>query len=89
MNNLTWTILKKTQILNGCETFAFKYNAAHIQFIFLSKIYFKLCTSPEHWEMHATSRETSVEMFVKKTNGNKVHTKHDSWYSSHILKNVI
>ena len=26
MNILTWTILKKTQILNGCETFAFKYN---------------------------------------------------------------
>ena len=25
MNILTWTILKKTQILNGCETFAFKY----------------------------------------------------------------
>ena len=25
MNLLTWTILKKTQILNGCETFAFKY----------------------------------------------------------------
>ena len=24
-NILTWTILKKTQILNGCETFAFKY----------------------------------------------------------------
>ena len=22
---LTWTILKKIQILNGCETFAFKY----------------------------------------------------------------
>ena len=26
MNILTWAILKKTQILNGCETFAFKYN---------------------------------------------------------------
>ena len=25
MNILTETILKKTQILNGCETFAFKY----------------------------------------------------------------
>ena len=25
MNSLIWTILKKTQILNGCETFAFKY----------------------------------------------------------------
>ena len=25
MNILTWTILKKTQIVNGCETFAFKY----------------------------------------------------------------
>ena len=25
MNILTWTILKKTHILNGCETFAFKY----------------------------------------------------------------
>ena len=25
MNILTWTILKKTQILNGCETCAFKY----------------------------------------------------------------
>ena len=25
MNILTWTILKKTQILNGCETFGFKY----------------------------------------------------------------
>ena len=25
MNILTWSILKKTQILNGCETFAFKY----------------------------------------------------------------
>ena len=25
MNILTWTILKNTQILNGCETFAFKY----------------------------------------------------------------
>ena len=25
MNILTWTILKKTQILNGCETFALKY----------------------------------------------------------------
>ena len=25
MNVLTRTILKKTQILNGCETFAFKY----------------------------------------------------------------
>ena len=25
MNILTWTILKKTQMLNGCETFAFKY----------------------------------------------------------------
>ena len=25
MNILTWTILKKTQLLNGCETFAFKY----------------------------------------------------------------
>ena len=25
MNILTWTILKKTKILNGCETFAFKY----------------------------------------------------------------
>ena len=25
MNILTWTILKKAQILNGCETFAFKY----------------------------------------------------------------
>ena len=25
MNILTWTILKKTQILNGCDTFAFKY----------------------------------------------------------------
>ena len=24
-NILTWTILKKIQILNGCETFAFKY----------------------------------------------------------------
>ena len=25
INILTWTILKKIQILNGCETFAFKY----------------------------------------------------------------
>ena len=25
LNVLTWTILKKIQILNGCETFAFKY----------------------------------------------------------------
>ena len=25
INILTWTILKKTQILNGCVTFAFKY----------------------------------------------------------------
>ena len=25
INILTWTILKKTQILNGCKTFAFKY----------------------------------------------------------------
>ena len=25
MKILTWTILKKTQIFNGCETFAFKY----------------------------------------------------------------
>ena len=25
MNILAWTILKNTQILNGCETFAFKY----------------------------------------------------------------
>ena len=25
MNILTWIILKKTQILNGCKTFAFKY----------------------------------------------------------------
>ena len=25
MNILTWAILKKTKILNGCETFAFKY----------------------------------------------------------------
>ena len=25
MNIITWTILKKTQILNGCETFAVKY----------------------------------------------------------------
>ena len=29
MNILTWTILKKTQILNGCETFAFKYTCKH------------------------------------------------------------
>ena len=26
INILTWTILKKIQILNGCETFAFKYS---------------------------------------------------------------
>ena len=25
MNILTWTILKNTQIFNGCETFAYKY----------------------------------------------------------------
>ena len=25
INILTWTILKKRQILNGCKTFAFKY----------------------------------------------------------------
>ena len=25
INSLTWAILKKTQLLNGCETFAFKY----------------------------------------------------------------
>ena len=25
LNILIWTILKKTQILNGCKTFAFKY----------------------------------------------------------------
>ena len=25
MKILTWTILKKTQIFKGCETFAFKY----------------------------------------------------------------
>ena len=25
MNILTWTIMKKKHILNGCETFAFKY----------------------------------------------------------------
>ena len=25
MKILTWTILKKTQIFNSCETFAFKY----------------------------------------------------------------
>ena len=25
INILTWTIVKKLQILNGCETFAFKY----------------------------------------------------------------
>ena len=25
MNILTWTKLNKAQILNGCETFAFKY----------------------------------------------------------------
>ena len=25
MNILTWTILKKAQVLNGCETYAFKY----------------------------------------------------------------
>ena len=25
INILTWTILRKIQILNGCETFAFKY----------------------------------------------------------------
>ena len=25
MNILTWTMLKKKQILHGCETFAFKY----------------------------------------------------------------
>ena len=25
LNILTWTILKITQIVNGCETFAFKY----------------------------------------------------------------
>ena len=25
MDILTWTILKKTQVLNSCETFAFKY----------------------------------------------------------------
>ena len=29
MNILTWTILKKTQIVNGCETFAFKYICNH------------------------------------------------------------
>ena len=32
MNILTWTILKKTQILNGCETFAFKYKSCFIVF---------------------------------------------------------
>ena len=31
MDILTWTILKKTQILNGCKTFAFKY--IHVCFL--------------------------------------------------------
>ena len=31
INILTWTILKKIQILNGCETFAFKYIFFEIQ----------------------------------------------------------
>ena len=30
MNILTWPILKKIQILNGCETFAFKYMSFRI-----------------------------------------------------------
>ena len=34
MNSLTWTILKKTQILNGCETFAFKYIQVHFRLDF-------------------------------------------------------
>ena len=32
MNILTWFILKKTQILNGCETFMFKYIIVFIPF---------------------------------------------------------
>ena len=38
MNILTWTILKKTQILNGCETFAFKYRSR----LFLRSFEFKV-----------------------------------------------
>ena len=34
---LTWTILKKTQILNGCETFAFKYIKMPINNYFMGK----------------------------------------------------
>ena len=38
MNILTWTILKKTQILNGCETFAFKYICKYDHFRFFQSI---------------------------------------------------
>ena len=38
MNILTWTILKKTQILNGCETFAFKYITSLVFLIILECI---------------------------------------------------
>ena len=32
INLLTWTILKKIQILNGCKTFAFKYMLSYKRF---------------------------------------------------------
>ena len=45
MNILTWTLLKKTQMLNGCETFAFKYKlhsgsymSAHVVLNLLNKL---------------------------------------------------
>ena len=39
MNSLTWAILKKTQILNGCETFAFKYIICFVE----KKIFLRFC----------------------------------------------
>ena len=42
MKILTWTILNKTQILNGCETFAFKYK---IEVVTLFKVYFRRVTT--------------------------------------------